>query len=243
MFDKTAIITGASGGIGSETARAFAAAGYNVVLGCRSNTAAAEQLAQDLEKTGAQAFAFSLDVADPAQTEALACAAISRCGGADVLVNCAGTSLFALATQTTDEQYDALFDTNMRGVFNCCHSVLPHMINRKRGAIVNISSMWGLCGASCETVYSAAKAAVIGFTRALAKEVAPSGITVNCVAPGVIDTPMNARYSAADMRALAEQTPLGRIGTAADVAQAVLYLARAEFVTAQVLTVDGGFIA
>lgn len=243
MFGKTAIITGGSGGIGSATAKMLAQNGYNIAAAYKTNAAAALALERPVTELGGLFAAVKCDVTSSAEAAALAEAALKMTGKIDLLVNCAGVSLIKQVTDTDDGEYSEVFGVNMGGVFNCSRAVLPQMIRQKSGAIVNISSMWGVCGASCEAVYSASKAAVIGFTKALAKEVAPSGITVNCVAPGVIDTAMNAALTPADIEQLKMQTPLGRIGTPDDVAAAVLFLVQNRFVTAQTVTVDGGFTA
>ena len=161
-------------------------------------------------------------------------------GRIDVLVNCAGLSLSALLTETSDEQWRRIIDVNLSGTFYMCRAALPSMISRKEGHIINISSIWGITGASCETAYSAGKAAVIGLTKALAKEAAPSNILVNCVAPGFIDTDMNATLSGADRQSFIDGTPLGRAGRPDDVAKAVMYLVSDGFTTGQVLSPNGG---
>ena len=235
---KTAYITGASGGIGSAIAKKLHAAGYRVAM-FRHSSDSAVSLAEAL---GEGAAAFRCDVADYASVDAAFARAEAELGAADLLVNNAGIALFGLLQDCSDADFDRVVGVNLQGVFDCCKRVLPAMIAAKRGAIVNISSMWGSVGASCEAVYSASKAGVIGLTKALAKEVGPSGITVNCVAPGVIDTPMNALLSPEAKAELAAQTPLGRLGTPSDVADAVAFLAEASFVTGQTLGVDGGFI-
>ena len=165
-------------------------------------------------------------------------------GHIDLLVNNAGISLSGLLTDLSDADWDRLINTDLSGVFRCCRAVLPGMIRRQSGCIINISSIWGMAGAACEVAYSAAKAGVIGLSRALAKEVGPSGIRVNCIAPGVIDTEMNAHLSPADLAALAEETPLGRIGRPEEVAAAVLFLAGAggEFLAGQVISPNGGLV-
>ena len=243
MRQKTAVITGASGGIGGAAARAFSRDGYAVILCHNTASRPAALLAQELNDGGGCAESKKLDVTDPRAADELFSSVCESYGGIDALINCAGVSLIKQLGDVTDSEYERVFGVNMRGVFNCCRAALPHMIARKSGAIVNVSSIWGVCGGSCEAVYSASKAAVIGFTKALAKEVGPSGITVNCVAPGVIDTPMNACFTGDELSQLAADTPLGRIGQPDEAAQAILYLANARFVTAQTLVVDGGFIA
>lgn len=237
LHGKTVYITGASGGIGSEIARRFHAEGCRVALLWHND----DEAVRIAEKLGNGALAFRADVADYDSVGAAFGEAEKELGSADILVNNAGVALNRLLQDCSDEDFGRVVGVDLKGVFNCCKRVLPSMIASKSGGIVNISSMWGSVGASCEVVYSAAKAGVIGLTKALAKEVGPSGITVNCVTPGVIDTKMNRALSAEDMAALAEDTPMGRIGAPADVAAAVLYLADAPFVTGQVLGVDGGF--
>ena len=175
---------------------------------------------------------------------ALFARAVEEYGFIDTLVNNAGIAQQKLFTDLTDEDWQAMIDVNLGGTFRTCRAALPEMIRQKRGTIINISSMWGQVGASCEVAYSAAKAGVIGLTKALAKEVAPSGITVNCIAPGAIRTPMLDCFTEEDLAALAEETPVGRIGTPEDVAAACVFLASdgARFITGQVLGVNGGFV-
>ena len=235
---KTVYITGASGGIGSALARRFHAAGCRVALFWPHDDSAVK-LASEL---GVGAAAFRCDVADCASVDAAFAKAEAALGNADILVNNAGVALFGLLQDCTDADFDRVAGVNLKGVFNCCKRALPAMIAAKSGAIVNVSSMWGVSGASCEAVYSATKAGVIGLTKALAKEVAPSGVTVNCVAPGVIDTPMNAHLSPETKAELAAETPLGRIGTPEEVADAIAFLADSSFITGQTLSVDGGFL-
>ncbi len=241
-MQKTAIVTGASRGIGAETARALAENGYNVVVNYLNSEKAARAVADEIVRGGGEAAVYRADVVKPAEAAALCAFAAEAYGRLDLLVNNAGVSLVALLGDTADAQYDRLFDTNMRGVFNMCRAAASYFLRRQSGAVVNVSSMWGQAGASCESVYAASKAAVIGFTKSLAKELAPSGVRVNCVAPGFIDTEMNAALGEAARAAVIEETPLGRAGTPRDVAEAVLYLARAEFVTGQVVGVNGGLV-
>ena len=241
---KTAVITGASGGIGSAIAAKLASDGYNTILNYNKSQLKAEKLCEHLVSQGFNAVTFKADVSQSEEADALIAFAVKEFGGADILVNNAGIAQQKLFTDITDEDYDRMFNSNVRSVFNCCRAALPYMIHNKWGRIVNISSMWGVCGASCEVHYSASKAAVIGLTKALAREVGPSGITVNCIAPGLIDTPMNAALDKETIKSLCEETPAGRIGTPDDIASAVSFFVSdgASFTTGQVLTVDGGFI-
>lgn len=236
---RAAIITGASRGIGKAAAYALAECGYVPVINYLKNREMAEVTANE---TGG--IPFCADVSDPAAVKNMVETAYNKLGGIDVLVNNAGISVSGLFTDITPDQEQRLIDINVKGVFNCTRCVLQYMIREKKGSIINISSMWGEVGASCEVHYSAAKAAVIGFTKALAKEVGPSGINVNCIAPGVINTDMNRAYSEEAMDTLREETPLQRLGTPEDVAGAVAFLASdsASFITGQVLGVNGGFV-
>lgn len=241
---KTAVITGASGGIGSAIAAKLASDGYNTILNYNKSQLKAEKLCEHLVSQGFNAVTFKADVSQSEEADALIAFAAKEFGSADILVNNAGIAQQKLFTDITDEDYDRMFNSNVRSVFNCCRAALPYMIHNKWGRIVNISSMWGVCGASCEVHYSASKAAVIGLTKALAREVGPSGITVNCIAPGLIDTPMNAALDKETIKSLCEETPAGRIGTPDDIASAVSFFVSdgASFTTGQVLSVDGGFI-
>ena len=227
------LITGGSRGIGAATVRAFARAGYAVSFFYLNSGEAAAALAAE---TGARAIRC-----DAADTEAVA-KAVEALPPVDVLVNNAGISHVGLISQISPEQWDRLFAVNVKSIYNTVRAVLPAMLAKQAGAIVNLSSMWGQAGASCEAAYSATKGAVIALTQALARELGPSGIRVNAVSPGMIDTEMNAHLSAEDKAALAEDTPLGRIGTPEEVAQAILFLAEADFVTGQNLPVNGGYL-
>lgn len=241
---KTVWITGASGGIGNAAARLFAQNGYRVAASYCHGAAACESLCAALRDADCAAYAFQTDVTDSRSVEATLHAIEAQLGGVDVLVNNAGIAQQKLFGDLTDDDWRRMFAVNTDGVFYCCRAVIPHMVHQKSGRIINVSSVWGVRGASCEVHYSASKAAVIGLTRALAKELGPSGICVNCVAPGVIDTPMNACFDADTMRALADETPLCRIGTPEEAARAILFFAGegADFVTGQVLCADGGFM-
>lgn len=242
---KTAVVTGASRGIGAACAVALAKSGYNVILGYKVNKERAEQLAEVLiSGYGIAAIAVQADVSDSAQADMLIETAYRNFGRVDVLVNNAGIAQFKLFTEITDEEWSNMIGTNLTGVFNCSRAAAKIMINQKSGSIVNISSMWGQVGASCEVHYSASKAGVIGLTQALAKELAPSGVRVNCVCPGVIKTDMLSEIDEETIDALTEETPIGKIGTPKNIADSVAFLSsdRAEFITGQVLGVNGGFV-
>lgn len=241
---KTVLITGASRGIGRAAAETFAKAGYDVAVNYNKSAEAAEALCRELEKYSVKALPFQADVADKKAVEKMSAEIETAMGAVSVLVNNAGIAEQALFTDITEEMWDRMFAVNVKGAYNCTQAVLPKMIHEKYGRIINVSSMWGISGASCEVHYSASKAALIGFTKALAKEVGLSGITVNCVAPGVINTDMNGHLSPEIISELKEETPLNRIGAPRDVAETVLFLAseKASFITGQTISVDGGFI-
>ncbi len=236
----TVLITGGSRGIGAQAVRTFYRNGYDVAFCYHTSEQAAGELAASLPGV----VAIRADLADAKETQAMAQRVLSCFGRVDALVLNAGISLQKLLPDTTCEEWDRLFAINLRAMFLCCQTLLPAMIQKKSGAIVTVSSMWGQSGASCEVAYSAAKAGVIGFTKALAKEVGPSGIRVNCVAPGVIDTEMNASLSPEAMACLKDETPLGCIGTPEQVAQVIYALTspHSAFITGQVLGVNGGLV-
>ena len=238
---KTVLITGAARGIGAAAAESFAEAGYQVVINYLHSAEKAEALAA---RWSGRALAVQADVADPAQVEAMFAAAEKTFGGVDVLVCNAGIAAQKLFTDVTDEEWRRMLDVHLSGAFYCCRRALPRMIRQKWGRILTVSSMWGQVGGSCEAAYSAAKAGLIGLTKALAREEGPSGVTVNCVAPGVIDTDMMAAFSAEDKEALAQETPLGALGTPKQVAGALVFLAGdgAGYITGQVLGVNGGLV-
>lgn len=241
---KTVLITGGSRGIGAAAAALFAREGYQVAINYNTSQTKAEALCDAIRAEGGVCEAFSGDVSDSNAVSELVGQVENTFGQIDVLVCNAGIAAPNLFTDVTDEEWRRIFAVDVDGVFYTCRAVLPGMIRRKSGRIVTVSSMWGVTGGSCEVAYSAAKAAVIGLTRALAKEVGPSGITVNCVAPGVIDTEMNGTLTDEDLDVLKEETPLERIGTPEDVAESILFLAsdRASFITGQVLQCNGGIV-
>ena len=245
MNNRVVWITGASRGIGRAAALCFAWHGYDVAVHYNKNEAAAHEVCEQVRKLGVNACEYRADVSDYKQVEQAYARICEQMGAPEILINNAGIAQQKLFTDITADEWARMIGVNLTGTFNCCRTATPEMIRRKRGSIVNISSMWGICGASCEVHYSAAKAGVIGLTKALAKELGPSGIRVNCVAPGVINTDMNSALSENDLAELADQTPLCRIGTAEETAEAVFFLAEGEgarFITGQVLSVDGGII-
>ena len=237
---RCVLISGGDRGIGAAAARAFYRAGYRVAVFYHSNAAAAAALEQELPGC----IAIQCDVASRPSCDVAFRAAEQALGRVDVLVSNAGIAQQKLFTDLTAEEWQRMLDVNLTGAFNLCQLALPGMIRRKTGRILTVSSMWGQTGGSCEVHYSAAKAGLIGLTKALAKEEGPSGITVNCVAPGVIDTDMMAAFTAEDKAALAEETPVGRLGTADEVAGLLLFLAGedAGYITGQVFGINGGLV-
>ncbi len=245
MFPKkTVLITGASRGIGKATAELFSEKGWNVLINYLNSEEAALALRHDLNLTQGTAEVFKADVSKRCQVEQLIAYGLERFGDIDVLVNNAGLAQTGLFSEITELEWDAIFAVNLKGVFNCCQSVLPAMLRKKSGKIINVSSIWGMVGASCEVPYSAAKAGVIGFTKALAKELGPSNIQVNCVAPGIIETEMLKHLSPEELTELKNETPLQKIGQPRDVASIIAFLASAEadFITGQVISPNGGFV-
>ena len=244
MEGKTVLITGGSGGIGARAARRFAAAGCDVAIHYYKGESSAHALAGELTAAGHRAIAVGADVRDQGQVQRMVDNVLDKFCQLDILICNSGVAWQGLIGDMTDQEWRNLFAVNVDGVFHCCKAVIPHFIHRKAGKIITVSSMWGQVGASCEAAYSASKAAVIGFTKALAKELGPSGITVNCVAPGLIDTPMNAPLSPEALELLREETPLGRAGTPDDVAESLLFLASkaGDFLTGQVISPNGGLV-
>ena len=243
-MSKTVLITGASKGIGANMAIRFAEKGYNVVMNYNNSVQSALILQRSLKESGYNVIAYKANVKNRLEVDLMIKEALYRFGSIDILINNAGIANQSLITELSEQDWNDIIGVNLTGVFNCTQAVLPHMINQKSGKIINISSMWGEIGASCEVAYSAAKAGVIGFTKALAKEVGPSGITVNCITPGLIETSMNQDLTVEDITAIVEDTPMDRIGSTDDVATAALFLSsdEANFITGQILGVNGGLV-
>lgn len=241
---KVVLVTGASRGIGQAIARRFAKEGYAVVMHYHTGRLEAEQTAAELQAQGACVLLQQADIRDSQQVQSMVETIQKQWGNVDILVNNAGIGQQKLFTDITDTEWRNMFAVHVDGTFYCSRAVLPAMINRKAGCIINISSMWGQIGGSCEVHYSAAKGAVQGMTKALAKEVGPSGIRVNCVAPGVIRTEMNRLLDEETWTALKEETPLECVGNAEDIANMVYFLAteEASFITGQVIGVNGGIV-
>lgn len=241
-MSELAFVTGGSRGIGASIVKALANKGYRVVFTYNKNENQAMQVCKELNDFDIQCI--KLDVSDYKSAYTIIKGILEENNRIDVLVNNAGVSSDGLFTDMTPEEWDNVFNVNVKGVFNVTKPVAQQMVRQHYGRIINISSMWGQVGASYEVAYSASKAAVIGFSKALAKELAPSGITVNCICPGVISTDMLNVYSDEDISMLIEETPVGRIGKPDDIAKAVCFFAskEADFITGQVLGVNGGFV-
>ncbi len=244
MEQKTVLITGASGGIGREAARRFAARGYAVAMHYHSGEGEALRLAEELSAGGHRVLPIRADLRSGEEAGEMLDNVLAEFCQLDILICNAGLVWQGLLTDMTDREWREVFAVNVDAVFHCCRAAIPHFVHRKAGKIITVSSMWGQVGASCEVAYSAAKAAVIGLTKGLAKELGPSGITVNCVSPGLIQTGMNHRLDPQALEELRLETPLERIGTPADVAESLLFLASpaADFLTGQVLAPNGGLV-
>ncbi len=243
-YGKVAVVTGGASGIGEATVRTLCADGMAVVINYNSSEAKAEALASELSFNGFNVMTAKADVSDSLEVNEMF-EKINRDFGVPLVLVCnSGIAQQKLFTDITDDDWNTMLGVNLTGVFNCCRAALPFMIRQKTGRIINISSMWGQVGASCEVHYSAAKAGVIGLTKALAQEVSPSGITVNCVAPGAIDTKMMSSFSQDDIAALCNEIPLMRLGKAEEIAAAVAFLAseKAGYITGQILGVNGGMV-
>lgn len=245
---KTAIVTGSSRGIGAQTAREFAQKGYNVVINYNKSKERAFSLLEEVRETSPHSCVIALkaDVSKPTEAEYLINKTIEEFGNIDVLVNNAGISSQKLFTDISYEEWTNMFDVNIHGMFNCTQCAVKHMIRQHSGKIINVSSVWGVTGGSCEVHYSASKAAVIGFTKALAKELAPSNIQVNCVAPGFIDTEMNTELnlSEEEIEEIKNDTPCLRLGSVNDVSKMIVFLAGkdSDFIIGQTIGINGGIL-
>lgn len=244
MNKKTVLITGASRGIGKACALKFAAAGYHVFLNCNKSWKELHRVKALIDEMQfGSCEIVTGDVGNPDDVQGIFDAIRLSCDGLDVLVNNAGIAHMGLLSDMTNEEWNRMISTNLSSVFYCCRGAIPHMVTMKRGRIINISSMWGTVGASCEAAYSAAKSGIHGLTRALAKELAPSNIPVNAIACGVIDTAMNDLLDQEEKAALADEIPAGRFGTPEEVAQLVWDITNApEYMTGQIIGIDGGYI-
>lgn len=243
-MSKVVLITGASRGIGSSAARVFSENGYNVVLNYNNSKEQAMSVLNDIRRNKTSSIALKADVSKRKEAEYLIDKSLEQFGHIDVLVNNAGIAQQKMFTEITEQDWKKMFSVNIDGMFNCTQLALRYMIKRHKGKIINVSSIWGIAGASCEVHYSASKAAVIGFTKSLAKELGPSGIQVNCVAPGVIETDMNKNLDDLTIKEIINETPLERIGTPRDIANTILFLAQdaSDFITGQVISPNGGFV-
>ena len=241
---QTAIITGSSSGIGKAIATELSKLNMNIVLNYNNSRECALKALDNIRSMGASAIAIKADVSDPVQAEKLVATAIDQFGKVDILVNNAGISEQKLFTDITFEDWKKMFAVNVDSAFSCSKFAVKDMLKRHYGKIINISSIWGISGASCEVHYSSSKAAMIGFTKSLAKELGPSNIAVNCVAPGVINTRMNSFLTKSEISDICESTPLGRMGEPLEVAKLVRFLCSpdADFITGQVISPNGGFL-
>ncbi|WP_027701546.1 elongation factor P 5-aminopentanone reductase [Metaclostridioides mangenotii] len=244
MQKKTVLITGSSRGIGSNMAEKFAREGYNVLINYNKSKDKAEELQSRLEGEGLSVKSFKADVSKRDEVESMFEYCLKEFGDLDVLVNNAGVAKGMLFTDISDEDWDNLMNVNLKGVFHCAQTALRHMISEKKGKIINISSIWGITGGSCEVHYSTSKAGIIGLTKALAKEVGPSNIQVNCIAPGAIVTDMLGQIDGEDLELFRQETPLMKLGKPEDISNCALFLAsdKADFFTGQVISPNGGIV-
>ncbi|MGN1188092.1 MAG: elongation factor P 5-aminopentanone reductase [Lachnospiraceae bacterium] len=243
MMKKTVLITGASRGIGRAIALAFAQKKYNLVLCSSKSCAELEHTAQEVQSLGADCIRMLSDVSDYRSVQELFATAKARFGKVDILINNAGIAHIGLLQDMSYEEWEHIVNVNLSSVFATCKLAIPDMISQKSGSIINISSVWGVCGASCEVAYSATKGGINAFTKALAKELAPSGINVNAIACGVIDTEMNHCFSPEERIAIIDEIPAGRMGTPDEVASLVLAISEgSSYLTGQIIALDGGYI-
>lgn len=241
---KIVLITGGSRGIGRSIAKEFSRLGASIIINYKNNDIAAEKTLEDIKAMGGYAISIKGDISSYEFTNKMIKDIIHRFGRIDVLVNNAAVSKVGLFIDMKEEDFDSLIDTNLKGIFNTCHNAVKYMLEKRSGSIINISSMWGQVGASCEVLYSASKGGVNSFTRALGKELATSGIRVNAIQPGVIDTEMNRWMSSEEKKALEEEIPMMKFGEGEDIAKLAVFLASNEskYITSQIITVDGGYL-
>lgn len=244
MIKKNVLITGASRGIGRSTALLFADKGFHVFLNCNKSIEELQKVQQEIERNHPKCSTIVTgNVGNPEDVRSIFREIYSHCDSLDVLVNNAGVAHIGLLMDLTDEEWRRIIDTNLSSVFYCCREAVPKMVSKKSGRIINISSMWGTVGASCEAAYSASKSGIHGLTRALAKELAPSGISVNAIACGVIDTVMNAQLDKTERQELAEEIPAGRFCSPEEIAEVIWQTANTPvYMTGQIIGVDGGYI-
>lgn len=241
-MNKTAIVTGSSRGIGASIVSLLAKDGYNVVLNYNKSEAIAKKKQEELMKQGYCIETFKADVSKREETKKLVRFTLNKFHNIDVLINNAGITQMKLFTDITDKDWEYILKTNLNSVFYMCQEVLPSMIHQKSGSIINISSIWGLTGASCEVAYSTSKAALNGFTMALAKEVGPSNIRVNAIAPGMIQTDMNQGLTEEELKQITDEIPLQKIGKTQDIAKCISWLIEDEYTTGQIISVNGGWL-
>lgn len=244
LMGKVAVVTGSSKGIGRSIAIEFAKQGATVVINYKNDLESASETLSIINELTGKGSIVQSNIADYQQAGDLIASTIELYGSIDILVNNAGVSKVGLFTEMTELDWDDLMNVNLKGVFNCTHHAVKQMLPHKTGSIINISSVWGNCGGSCEVYYSASKGGVNAFTKALGKELAPSGIRVNAIAPGVVDTAMNRCYSAKDQELMVQNIPMLRFGQAEDIAKLAVFLASddANYITSQIITVDGGML-
>lgn len=240
--NKVIIVTGGSRGIGAETVKLLAKENYNIVLNYYHSEEKAQKIQEELAQQGKKIEIFRADVSKRADVKKLINFTLDKFKTIDILINNAGIAQTKLFTEITDEEWNNMIQTNLNSAFYCCQEVLSTMIHYKKGSIINISSIWGITGASCEVHYSVAKAGIIGLTKALAKEVGPSNIRVNSIAPGIIETDMNNTYSKEDIEKIKEEIPLEKIGQPIDIAKCIRWLIEDEYTTGQIISLNGGWL-